>query len=170
MRTLVSRFLHQDDVSIIINGKSGEIRKKGQIFRKRALTGTMAKLHKRFISDNPRHNLSQAQFCKLRPFWIGQRRVTDRETCACKTHENFGLKLKTLHQLGVIKTSSPRDTVQASVCNDDDMTCMYRTCSNCKNKTFQATMDPSNKGNIIVWEEWVTKSVAMEKKCKDGST
>ena len=31
MRTIVSRFLHQDEVSTIINGKSGEIRKKGQI-------------------------------------------------------------------------------------------------------------------------------------------
>lgn len=170
MRTLVSCFLHQDEVSTVINGKSGEIRKKGQIFRKRALTDTMANLHRRFLSENPRHNLSKAQFFKLKPFWIGQRRVTDRETCACKTHENFGLKIKKLHQLGVIETSSPKDIVQASVCSDDDMSCMYRTCSSCRHKTFRTTLDPSTKGNIIIWEEWVTKSVPITKKCKDGST
>lgn len=41
MSTLISCFLHQDDVSTV-NGKSGEIWKKGQIFRKRALKDTMA--------------------------------------------------------------------------------------------------------------------------------
>ncbi len=49
--------------------------------------------------------------------------------------------------------------MQASVCSDNDMSCMYRTCSNCKNKTFPTTLDPSLKENIIIWEEWVTKSV-----------
>ncbi|XP_069394767.1 male determiner protein Mdmd(III)-like [Paralichthys olivaceus] len=170
MSTLISRFLHQDDVSTVINGKSGEIRKKGQIFRKRALTDTMANLHKRFLSENPRHSISKAQFFKLKPFWIGQRRVSDRETCACKTHENFGLKTKKLHQLGVIDTSSPRDLVLASVCSVDNLSCMYRTCNKCKDKTFPTTLDPSTKGNIIAWDEWVTKSVPLIKRCKDGST
>ena len=84
MSTLVSSFLHQDDTSTVINGKSGEIRKKGQIFQKRALRDTVANLQKRLLSENPRHSISKAQFFKLKPFWIGQRRVSDRETCACK--------------------------------------------------------------------------------------
>lgn len=168
MRRIVSRFFHQDEISTVINGKSGEIRKKGQIFRKRALTNNMANLHRRFQTENPRHNLSISQFCKLKPFWIIHHKVTDRETCACKTHENFGLKIKKLHQLGIVATSSPRDIVQASVCCDNDMSCMYRTCRNCKNKTFPTTQDPSLKENTIVWEEWVTKSVP--KKVTVGST
>ncbi|KAI4829768.1 hypothetical protein KUCAC02_001438 [Chaenocephalus aceratus] len=170
MRTLVSRFLHHDEVTTIINGKSGEIRRKGQIFRKRALTDTMANLYKRFLSENPRHSLSKSQFFKLRPFWIGQKKVTDRETCACKIHENVGLKIKKLHQLGVIGTSSPRDIVQTIVCSDEEKSCIYRTCSNCKDKTIQTTLDPSTKGNIIVWEEWINKSVLVAQKSKDGST
>ena len=141
MSTLTSRFLHQDDVSTVINGKSGEIRKKGQIFRKRALTDTMANLHKIFLPENPRHSISKAQFFKLKPFWIGQRRVSDRETWACKTHENIGLKTKKLYQLGVIGTSSPRDLVLASVCSVDNLPCMYRTCNTCKDKTFPTTLD-----------------------------
>ena len=47
---------------------------------------------------------------------------------------------------------------------------MYRTCNTCKDKTFPTTLDPSTKGNIIAWDEWVTKSVPLIKKCKDGST
>lgn len=168
MCRIVSHFFHQDEVSTVINGKSGEIRKKGQIFRKRALTDNMANLHRRFQSENPRHKLSMSQFCKLKPFWIVHRRIKDRETCACKTHENFGLKIKKLHQLGIVATSSPRDIVQASVCSDNDMSCMYRTCSNCKNKKFPTTLDPSLKENIIIWEEWVTKSVP--KKSTGGPT
>jgi len=39
------------------------------------------------------------------------------------------------------------------------MSCMYRTCSNCKDKKIPTTLDPSLKGNIIIWEEWVTKFV-----------
>ncbi len=102
MCRIVSHFFHQDEVSTVINGKSGEIRKNGQIFRKRALTDNMANLHRRFQSENPRHKLSMSQFCKLKPFWIVHRRIKDRETCACKTHENFGLKIKKLHQLGIV--------------------------------------------------------------------
>ncbi|KAK0136538.1 hypothetical protein N1851_027353 [Merluccius polli] len=50
------------------------------------------------------------------------------------------------------------------------MSCMYRTCSNCKHKTFHTTLDPSTKGNVNIWEERVTRSVPITKKCKDGST
>lgn len=85
-----------------------------------------------------------------------------------KKHDNFGLKIKKLNQLGIIAKSSPNDIVQASVCSDNDMSCMYRTCSSCKHKTFPTTLDPSLKGNIIIWEECVTKSVP--KKGTDGST
>lgn len=49
------------------------------------------------------------------------------------------------------------------------MPCPVCICSNYKHNTFHTTLDPSTKGNIIVWEEWVTKSVPITKKCKDGS-
>lgn len=40
-------------------------------------------------------------FCKLKPFWIGQQRVMDRETCACKIWN----QVKKLNQLWVTETS-----------------------------------------------------------------
>ncbi len=46
MCRIISHFFQQDEVLTVINGKSGEIRKNGQIFRKRALTENMANLHR----------------------------------------------------------------------------------------------------------------------------
>lgn len=60
MSTLVSSFLHRDDASTVINGKSREIQIKEHTFQRKALTDTMANLHKRFLSENPRHSLSEA--------------------------------------------------------------------------------------------------------------
>lgn len=84
-------------------------------------------------------------------------------------YENFGLKTKKLHQLGVIETPSPRDTVLAGVCSEYNLSFMYRNYSKCKDKLFPITRDPSTNGNIITQDEWETKSVPLTKKYKDGA-
>ena len=45
----------------------------------------MANLHRSLLSVNPRHSRSKTQFFKLQPFWIGQRRLTDKSTCLKNT-------------------------------------------------------------------------------------
>lgn len=60
----VKVFLHRDDVSTVINGKTGEVRKAGQIYRKRFLTDTMENLHKKFLRENPSLKISRSQFFK----------------------------------------------------------------------------------------------------------
>ena len=169
MGHVVSRFLHHDDNSEIINGKNGEIRKKGQVFRKRALTDTMERLHVKFLREHPRHKLSRAQFCGLKPFWIVRPNVSQRETCACKIHENFQFKIKKLHQLRIVATPSTTEIVESCVCSSSDMECMYRRCIQCQGKTFPTAIDPSTKDNIISWYQWVTRTVKITKKGKDGS-
>ena len=64
----------------VINGKTGEIRRNGAIFRKRSLTDTLENLHKVFLSENP------------------SMKIFPLETCACKLHENFTFKVKKLQQ------------------------------------------------------------------------
>ena len=166
---IVSIFLHRDDVSTVINGKAGEIRRRGQIFRKRALTDTMSKLHKRFLTEHPEQHVSKAQFFRLRPFWIVRPNITERETCACKMHENINLKVKRLHELGIIETSSPEDLVQLSVCDTGNMSCMYGRCEQCCEKTFSSTLDPLTQGNIVAWKEWLTRSVTATKTHRNGA-
>ncbi|KAL1250664.1 hypothetical protein QQF64_018460 [Cirrhinus molitorella] len=167
---IVSMFLHRDDVSTVINGKAGEICRKGQIYRKRALTDTLAKLHRRFLAEHPEQTVSKAQFFRLRPFWIIRPKVKDRETCACKMHENIAFKIKRMEQLGIIETSSPEDLVQSSVCDTGNMSCMYGRCQKCIEKTFPTFLDPLTQGNTVIWQEWITRSVTVTKTRKDGST
>lgn len=106
--TLVSCFLHQEEVSSVINGKFGDILKKGQILREdqRALQKTMATLHRIFLFENPSHNVSKAQFFKLKQFLPAKSHI-QRNICLQK-HKNIGLKMKKLYQLGVIET--PQET------------------------------------------------------------
>ncbi|KAJ8369677.1 hypothetical protein SKAU_G00097050 [Synaphobranchus kaupii] len=170
MGTLVETFLHRDDITTVINGKAGEMRKGGQIFRKRYLTDTMENLHKKFIGENPTLKISRSQFCKHRPFWIVSPRVTDRETCGCKIHENFNSKVKKLHQLGITRTMSSTEVVASSVCDAVDIDCMYNRCDKCKKATFPVEMNPNTKDNIVSWEEWVSRSTPVTKKHQDGST
>ena len=116
MGSVVRTFFHCNDVSTIVNGKAGEIRRGGQVFRRRFLCQTIENLHKRFLTENPTKRISRAQFFKLRPFWISSPTLLDRETCACKIHENFQSKIKKLHQLGILGTSSCLEVVDSVVC------------------------------------------------------
>lgn len=166
----VRLFLNRDDVSTLINGKLGEVRKGGQIYRKRFLSDTMGNLHKRFLKENPGLNVSRSQFFKLKPFWIVRPKVTDRETCACKIHENFSSKVKKMHHLGMIHTLSVTDVVASSVCDSENIDCMYGRCEACKDRTFPANVDPTTKNNIISWTEWTTRSTPVTKKLQDGTT
>ncbi|KAF3854209.1 hypothetical protein F7725_022264 [Dissostichus mawsoni] len=170
MRKLVQNFLHRDDITMVINGKSGEIRRSGQIYRKRSLTDTMENLHKLYLSENPSLTISRSQFCKHRPFWIVSPKVQDRETCACKIHENFTNKLKKLRQLGVTSCTSPSDLVTSTVCDRNNIECMYKRCSTCKDKTFLAMIDSDTKNNIVSWNEWVTRTTPFTKKQSDGTS
>lgn len=150
MGTLVETFLHRDDITTVINGKAGEMRKGGQIFRKRYLTDTMENLHKKFLGENPTLKISRSQFCKHRPFWIVSPRVTDRETCGCKIHENFNSKVKKLHQLGITRTMSSTEVVASSVCDTADIDCMYNRCDKCKKATFPVEINPNTKDNMCL--------------------
>ena len=84
-------------------------------------------------------------------------------------HENIGLKISKLQQLGIIVTSSPENLVQSCVCDINNMSCMYGRCPTCMDKTFPTALDPLTQGNIVTWQEWVTRSVNISKTGKDGS-
>lgn len=170
MARAIRKFLHRDDISTIVNGKAGEIRRCGQVFRRRFLCDGMENLHKRFLEENPSKKISRAQFFKLRPFWISSPTVLDRETCACKIHENFESKVKKLHLLGLLETSSSCEVMKSVVCDMKKVDCMYRRCKDCKEKTFSPVLNPATKHNIVQWKEWVNRSTPIMKKQADGST
>lgn len=69
MGSAIRTFFHRDDVSKIVNGRAGEIRRGGQVFR-RFLSDTIENVHKCFLMEDPSKKISHAQFFKCRPFWI----------------------------------------------------------------------------------------------------
>lgn len=170
MGSAIRTFFHHDDVSTIVNGKAGEIRRGGQVFRRRFLCDTIENLHKRFLMEDPSKKISRAQFYKCRPFWISSPTLLDRETCACKIHKNFESKIKKLHQLVILNGSSCLEVVDSVVCERGNMECMYRQCKDCQSKSFSPMLDPNTRDNIVQWKEWVSRSTPISKKGQNGST
>lgn len=100
MSTLVSHFIHQFDVSTLINGECGEIQKWGQIFQ---------------IS----WQIFTEDFCQRIPFITFQRPFffnlshpglanKESQTEKCVLSKHFCLKIKKLYQLGVTEILSLR--------------------------------------------------------------
>ncbi|KAL2092912.1 hypothetical protein ACEWY4_012710 [Coilia grayii] len=46
---------------------------------------------------------------------------------------------------------------------------MYGRCPQCSQKTFPASLDPLTQGNIVKWQEWITRSVVTTKTQKKGA-
>ncbi|XP_063044317.1 uncharacterized protein LOC134438636 [Engraulis encrasicolus] len=131
----------------------------------------MTCLHKKFLQDHPDNTISFAQFCKLRPFWITAPKSSERETCACKIHENFKFKVMKLHQSGITPMKTPTDVVARTVCAISNKLCMYGQCTDCtQKKKPDLNLDPSTKNNTVTFEEWMTRTVPITRKNQDGSS
>ena len=124
-------------------------------------------LHQKFKGENPDIKISYSEFCKRKPFWVVHPSVRDRETCLCKICENVQFMADRLYQQSVVKTSKVED-LMLSMCCTPSKECMYRECSNCKNKALQIL--PFEEGGQTWWHHWQHKAEEREKKAKDGGT
>jgi len=70
----------------------------------------------------------------MRPFWVTQPRVQDRETCLCWKHENFQFLLNKLRFLRVVSTADTGQLFRTLCCDVEDKACAYGECSSCKEK------------------------------------
>lgn len=84
----VRAFYQRDDNSRITPGMKQTVTKNKLKMQKRILMSSLKDLHDKFLSENPDLKMSNATFCRLRPFWVVQPSESDRDTCACKQHEN----------------------------------------------------------------------------------
>ncbi|CAC5358843.1 unnamed protein product [Mytilus coruscus] len=112
-----------------------------------------------FYHDNSRLTaVGNTSFCRLRPLWVVPSRDSDRDTCACKLHENIQFIVNTLIRVKVLETHSLKEIVNLSVCNSEDLDCMYGRCQKCSKKE----MIDRNSGNYdkkeeVTWFQWITK-------------
>lgn len=103
--------------------------------RKRFLLDTVQNLHLKFCSESS-IKIARSLFYKLKPFWICARKVSERDTCLCKKHENINLILKKLTRLKMLTSSSTKDFTDLLTCDSSSKACMYRECNICRDKVI----------------------------------
>lgn len=75
----VVSFFERDDVSRITPGKKETVTKGANKMQKRLLLDSMKNLHLKFLAEQTNLRLSYSLFCRLRPFWVVQPKLSDRD-------------------------------------------------------------------------------------------
>ena len=132
-RKLVRSFYQRDDISRLTAGIKETITRSGIKKQKRLLCDTIEKTHEKFLLENTEIKISYQSFCRLRPFWVVQPKESDRDTCACKTHENMQFLVNALHSSNLLSSTRLSDVVGKFACDISSMDCMYGKCEKCKN-------------------------------------
>lgn len=97
---------------------------------------SMKNLHLKFLDEHTNRRLSYSRFCTLRPYWVVQPTLADRDTCMCKQHEDLGFIAKQLHQMHIIYTSNLESLTHAITCDTTSKQCTYGECEQCSNNTY----------------------------------
>ncbi|KAG8246890.1 hypothetical protein J6590_074292, partial [Homalodisca vitripennis] len=75
-------------------------------------------------------------FCKLRPFWVVEPHVDDRNTVACKIHDNIEYLAAALHKAGIVDKATPKGIAENICCDSGNISCLRRQCNACKDLTI----------------------------------
>lgn len=78
----VQIFFENDEISIVNPSKSDQIVIKKLKKQKRFYTISLQYLFQKFCEKSP-FVLPYSSFCKLRSFWVVNRKVSTRDTCLC---------------------------------------------------------------------------------------
>lgn len=154
----LQRFYERDDISRATAGKKETRTKLKQKLQKRYLLDTLQNIYKKYKSEGGRYSYSY--FAAHRPFYVVSPTVASRDTCACKLHVNFELKLSALKQINAIHVSNLNELLMSVVCDMNSKRCMYNECTSCKNKT--CTLSIQNESEVA-WKEWIRKEEQFEK-------
>ncbi len=130
----VLSFMTKDKNSCLTAGKSQTVTRGKIKKQKRFLNDNMENLHMRFLLESPDCKISYSVFCCMRPFWVAQPSIADRESCLCKVHENLGFLVEKLHSLRFIGGTDLEEIAESVCCDSNSKDCMYNECPICKNK------------------------------------
>ena len=154
-------YFERDDISKIKADKQATITRRGTKKQIRLLTDDLKMLHAKYLSEG--NKISYSLFCKLRPFWTIKPTEKDRQTCMCKIHDNIALKLHTAYTHSMINTKDINELLKTIVCNDKSFKCMYRECSECKDKEVPFIFN-GEEGTQVNWSEWRNVRIETEDK------
>lgn len=141
LRNKVLTFLTRDENSRLTAGKSQTITRGKIKKQKRFLNDTMRNLHRRFLLESTDCKISYSLFCRMRPFWVVQPSIADRQTCLCKVHENLCFIVEKLHSLRLIGGTDLEKMAESMCCDSNSKDCRYNECPDCKNRDFPVVIE-----------------------------
>lgn len=154
-RSDVIYFYERDDNSKMCPGKKDTVTKNKLRKQKRILIENLKVLHEKFVSE-VEYKLSYSTFAKLRPFWVVEPKLEDRNTCACILHVNTTILVKTLGGLGILEQKRPSSLLEVLCCDKNRLSCLQRTCNKCKYNTLH--YDLQNKDGEIRIKKWFNET------------
>lgn len=166
-RTDVTLFLESDEHSKQCPGKKDAITRKKVKKQKRLLNDTLIELHEKFIKSYPEHkDMSYSKFCTLKPFWILKPTCSNRDTCLCKIHANFGFLVNKLSNIGIIEEKTTDEVLKSLTC-DGKMKeeCLERLCKNFKYYKI-ALEEEFDETDSVNYFQWVDKKYEVKIKGK----
>lgn len=101
----------------------------------------MRNLHRRFLLESTDCKISYSLFCRMRPFWVVQPSIADRQTCLCKVHENLCFIVEKLHSLRLIGGTDLEKMAESMCCDSNSKDCRYNECPDCKNRDFPVVIE-----------------------------
>lgn len=159
----VRKFYEQDDVSTQSPGKKDYITRNKIQKQKRYLQNSLKYLHKKFCEDSE-FVISYTSFCRLKPFWVVSKHVSERDTCLCKKCENITLIHNALKKVNLFSHDLP--TVIKNICCDPASEhCYFRKCPTCEDKIINFDTDNDTfPEDIVPYDIWEK----IEEKGEDG--
>lgn len=151
MIAIIRQFYEDDSNSRCAAGKKECITRNGIKKQKRFLLDSLKNLHQKFLSTNSL-TIGYSLFCQLRPFWVVEPKLTDRDTCACVTHENVDLKLVALKYANILNFATHQSALQTVCCDRYSEKCLSRTCDRCSMKNLPYN-EFDNSDEILV-KQW----------------
>lgn len=127
----VVEFWLRDEISRPAPGIHEVITRNKKKMRKRYQSFTTLEIYSKFC-DEIGPIVSRAQFYKLKPFWVVPLKVTERDTTACKEHENFQFLFDKLRYHKVTDAPNLLTFIKSASCDYNQRKCMYGECQNCK--------------------------------------
>lgn len=153
--SLVIQFWLRDEISRPAPGIHEVITRKKKKMRKRYQSDTNLNLYLKFCEEYG-SIVGGTKFYQLKPFWVVPLKVTERDTTACKVHENFQFLFEKLRYHKVVLAPNARTFVKHAICNYNNKNCMCGECDKCKD--FKIAL---NHDNVNTWyNAWITEKIS----------
>jgi hypothetical protein len=151
VRNCVVKFFQQDDVSVQAPGKKDCITKNKVKKQKRFLCNSLKFLYRKFCEENE-FLISYASFCRMRPFWVVNMKISERDTCLCQKCENISLLFQTLRKEKILDGDLDTLIKNEMCCSPRTLDCFYRKCTICADNFF--TFGMFNDDKTTWYDAW----------------